>query len=61
MPAVASGKCDFAGTGITITEERAKSVYFSEPNIYDKVVFVTKKKNADSGSFTQSVADSSFL
>ncbi|MBP5744562.1 MAG: ABC transporter permease subunit [Oscillospiraceae bacterium] len=57
MPAVHSGKCDFAGTGIAITEERAESVYFSEPNIYDRIFYAVLKKDAGSGSFTQSVAD----
>ena len=32
LPAVQSGKCDFGGSGITITAERAESVLFSEPN-----------------------------
>ncbi|MBQ7264914.1 MAG: ABC transporter permease subunit [Firmicutes bacterium] len=32
IPAVQSGKCDFGFAGMTINEERAKSVYFTEPN-----------------------------
>lgn len=32
IPAVVSGKCDFGSASMTITEERAQSVYFSEPN-----------------------------
>ncbi len=32
LPSVQSGKCDFGGAGITITEERRESVLFSEPN-----------------------------
>ncbi len=32
LPSVQSGKCSFAGAGITITPERAGSVLFSEPN-----------------------------
>ena len=31
LPAVQSGKADFAAAGITITEERKESVYFSDP------------------------------
>ena len=57
MPAVHAGKCDFAASGIAITEERAESVYFSDPNIYDRIFFAVLKKDAGSGSFAQSVAD----
>ncbi len=32
LPALSAGKCDFAGAGISITPERAESVFFSEPN-----------------------------
>jgi len=32
LPAVQTGKCDFGGSGITITAERSESVLFSEPN-----------------------------
>ncbi|MBQ9008886.1 MAG: transporter substrate-binding domain-containing protein [Clostridia bacterium] len=32
LAAVQSGKCDFGGSAITITPERAESVLFSEPN-----------------------------
>ena len=31
IPSVVSGKCDFAASNFTITEERAQSVNFSEP------------------------------
>jgi polar amino acid transport system substrate-binding protein len=58
MPAVTAGKCDFAASGIAITEERAQSVYFSDPNIYDRIVFVVLKKDTGSGSFFRSMADS---
>ena len=36
IPAVISGKCDFASSGITITEERAENVLFSEPIYHDE-------------------------
>ncbi len=58
MPAVTAGKCDFAASGIAITEERAQSVYFSDPNIYDRIVVVVLKKDTGSGSFFKSIADS---
>ena len=31
LPAIQSGKADFAAAGLTITEERKESVYFSDP------------------------------
>ena len=49
MPAITSGKADFAASGIAITEERAKSVYFSEPNIEEKIVVMVLKKSAAKG------------
>ena len=58
MPAVTAGKCDFAASGIAITEERAQSVYFSDPNIYDRIVVVVLKKDTGSGAFFHSMADS---
>ncbi len=38
LPSVQSGKCDFASSCITITEERAESVDFSSPNYYGGLV-----------------------
>ncbi|MBQ6554725.1 MAG: transporter substrate-binding domain-containing protein, partial [Firmicutes bacterium] len=32
IPAIQSGKCDFGFAGMTINEERSKSVYFTDPN-----------------------------
>ncbi len=46
LPAVQSGKCDFAGSGLTITPERAESVLFSEPNYKGGVVLAVKKDAA---------------
>lgn len=31
LPALTSGKCDFAGSGIEVTEERKDAIYFSDP------------------------------
>ncbi len=42
LPAVESGKCDFVGSAITITPERAESVLFSEPNYSGGVVLVVR-------------------
>ena len=58
MPAVAAGKCDFAASGIAVTEERKQKVYFSDPNIYDEIVFAVLKKDDDSKPIIQSIADS---
>ena len=38
IPGVATGKCDFGATSITITEERAENVDFSEPYVFSKMV-----------------------
>ena len=43
LPAVQSGKCDFAGSAITITPERAESVLFSEPNYAGGTVMAVLK------------------
>ena len=43
LPAVQSGKCDFGGSGITITKERAESVLFSEPNFMGGTVMAVLK------------------
>ncbi len=58
MPAVTSGKCDFAASGISITAERAESVYFSEPNIHDRIVFAVLKKSGGAGTFLESLKSS---
>ena len=47
LPAVQSGKCDFVGSAITITPERAESVLFSAPNYSGGVVLVVR---ANAGS-----------
>ena len=46
MPAIQAGKYDFAASGITITEERAETVYFSVPNIEDEIVIMVKAPGA---------------
>ena len=43
LPAVQSGKCDFAACCITVTEERAQSVLFSTPNYHSGTVAVVRK------------------
>lgn len=43
LPAVQTGKCDFAAAGISITPERAESVLFSEPNYIGGTVMVVLK------------------
>ena len=42
LPAVQSGKCDFVGSAVTITPERAESVLFSAPNYSGGVVMVVR-------------------
>lgn len=42
IEAVASGRADFAGCGITITEERKNSVAFSEPDYSGGIVMIVR-------------------
>lgn len=43
LPAVQSGKCNFGGSAITVTPERAESVLFSEPNYEGGTVLAVLK------------------
>ena len=59
LASVQSGKCDFAGSCLAVTEERMESVDFSEPHFAESVVFVVLDSTAgDQGSFLRSVAES---
>ncbi len=58
MPAVQSGKCDFAASGIAITEERKEKVYFSEPDYYQDAYVVVLAADRSGGSFISSLKDS---
>ncbi len=49
LPAVQSGKCDFAGCGITITPERAESILFSEANYSGGIVMAVPGKSQGGG------------
>ena len=53
LSAVQSGKCDFAASCITITEERAESVLFSVPNYYGGIAVAVWQ---DSGFAPQQTA-----
>lgn len=44
LTAVSTEKVDIAGCSIIVTEERKKSVLFTKPNYYGKVVAVSSKK-----------------
>lgn len=50
LPAVQSGKCDFGGAGITITEERKESVLFSAPNFSGGTVMAVLKAQAQTAA-----------
>ena len=58
LPSIVTGKCDFAATGITITEERAESVYFSAPNFSGGTVMAVLKDKQDDSSVN--TGDSAF-
>ena len=46
LPAVQTGKCDFAAAGIGVTPERAESVLFSAPNFTGGTVAVVLRDDA---------------
>ncbi len=46
LASVQSGKCQIGACGITITEERAESVLFSDPNFYTGSVLCVYDKDA---------------
>ena len=54
LPSIQSGKYNFGCSGFTITEERAESVYFSEPDYFGGVVMAVlnpeKSAGPDSGT-----------
>ncbi len=45
LPALQSGKCDFAAAGISVTPERAESVLFSDPNFSGRTVMAVLKSD----------------
>ena len=56
LPAVQTGKCDFAAAGINITPERSESVLFSEPTFSGGTVAVVLKDEAGNTEQTSSGA-----
>lgn len=51
IPALEAGNIDLAASGMTITEERAKRILFSEPYYQAGVTIMVKKENTDIQSF----------
>jgi len=43
LASIAGGRCDFAGSDITITDARRKKMRFSEPNYYGSVVLISRE------------------
>ena len=59
LSAVQSGKYDSGCGGISITEERKESMYFSDPDYSGGTVLMVRKAGAESGgNFFASIADS---
>ena len=59
IPAIVSGKCDFASGGVAYTAERAESVYFAEPTYEGGSVIAVLKLSGSSGAgFWSSLASS---
>ena len=46
IPGLASGMYDFAGANITVTDERAESVYFSDSYTSNELAFIVKEVSA---------------
>ena len=58
LPAVQSGKADMAASMITVTEERAESVLFSDPHYATGTVLAVLKKDAETPGFFAGLLDS---
>lgn len=59
LSAVSLGKSDFAGSGISITDERKESVLFSDSTYDGGIVYVVKNRDpSEKGSFFLTVAES---
>lgn len=52
IPALQSGEIDIVLGSMSITEERSKTVDFSEPYFYDKIVALVNKKFADTNNIS---------
>lgn len=58
LPAIKSGKCDFVGSGIEITEERKDVIYFSDPVYVANDVIVINDTSAFEGyTFIDAIRD----
>ncbi len=60
LPSLAASKCEFAGAGISITPERAESVYFSDPTYEGsaRLAVYAGTPEASSVSFLDSIRSS---
>ena len=58
LPAVQTGKADIAAGGIAITQERSKSVYFSNPHSYIYASFAVLNDEAVSHNFIDKIVSS---
>ncbi|MBQ7196104.1 MAG: transporter substrate-binding domain-containing protein [Synergistaceae bacterium] len=62
IPALQSGKCDFAACIVTYTPERAEKVLYAYPNIKSGVAFyVRKSENESAAVVTESTNTPSFI
>lgn len=57
IPSVVSGKTTIGGSGISITEERKESVYFTEPYYSGGTVLVIKNNTTSSNAEFNSIAE----
>ncbi len=57
LPAVQSGKCDFAASNITVTKERAETVLFSTPVYYGGIAIAVAKNSKKQGDASEKQAE----
>ena len=57
LPAIQTGKCDFAAAGIAETPERSESVLFSEPNYTGGTVMVVLNQDTNTGEIESAVGE----
>ena len=59
IPSLQFGKCDIVGDGITITEERAESILFSNPTVRGKnILIVNRNSQSENVNFIDKIKES---
>ena len=59
IPSLQFGKCDIVGDGITITDERAEAILFSNPTVRGKnILIVNRDSQSENVNFIDKIKDS---